>query len=73
MPGYIINAGGVNYTSWGFVAAVLNWEKMINQTNFQERFEKDGFQFELSKTDRILNTSTNQFYEKVRVPLIGVS
>jgi sensor domain CHASE-containing protein len=66
MPGYNIYAGGVNYTSWGFVAAVLNWEKIINQTNFQERFENNGFQFELRKTDRILNTSTNQFYDKVR-------
>jgi sensor domain CHASE-containing protein len=71
MPGYNIYAGGVNYSSWGFVAAVLNWDKLLQQTDFQKRFEEDyGLQFELSKTDRILNTSTNQFYEKVRISLV---
>jgi sensor domain CHASE-containing protein len=73
MPGYNIYAGGVNYTSWGFVAAVLNWDKLLQQTDFPKRFEEDyGLQFELSKTDRILNTSTNQFYEKVRISLVRV-
>jgi hypothetical protein len=69
MPGYNINAGGVNYSSWGFVAAVINWEKLLNHSDIYHRFEDKGIQFQLTKTDRILNTSSNQFYEKVGIVL----
>jgi hypothetical protein len=65
MPGYNINAGGVNYSSWGFVAAVINWEKLLNQSGIYKRFEGKGIQFQLTKTERILNTSTQHFFEKV--------
>ncbi len=65
LPGYNIFAGGVNYSSWGLVSAIINWEMLLENCDFFQRFEAKGIQFELSKIEQILNTSTNQYFEKV--------
>jgi class 3 adenylate cyclase/sensor domain CHASE-containing protein len=66
--GYNINAGGVNYSSWGFVAAVINWDSLLKRSDYiHDRFENKGMQYELTKTDSILNTTTTQFFGKTTV------
>lgn len=64
--GYNIFAGGVNYSSWGLVSAVINWEKLLERSDIFNRFEAKGVQFELTKTEWIFNTSSGQYFEKAR-------
>ena len=71
--GYNINTGVANYSSWGFVAAVINWQRLLDRSGIYERFENQGMQFELTKTDRIFNATTNDYFEKVRNILAEVS
>jgi len=65
--GYNINTGEANYSSWGFVAAVINWQRLLDRSRIYERFENQGMQFELRKTDRIFNATTNNYLEKTSV------
>ena len=64
--GYNINTGEANYSSWGFVAALINWQRLLDRSGIYKRFENQGMQFELTKTDRIFNAATNDYFEQVR-------
>ena len=65
--GYNINTGEANYSSWGFVAAVINWQRLLDRSGIYERFEHQEMHFELMKTDLIFNVTTNDYFEKVRI------
>jgi hypothetical protein len=64
--GYNIYADGVNYSSWGIVGAVINWEELLERSNIYHQFEAQGMQFVLTKTEWIFDTSKRQYIEKVR-------
>jgi class 3 adenylate cyclase len=64
--GYNITADGKTYSVFGFVSAIINWERLLNQSNIFDRFESKGIQFELSKTDQIFNTTTNRYDFQVK-------
>jgi hypothetical protein len=69
--GYNITADdGTSYSAFGFVSAIINWERLLDQSRIFERFEGRGMQFELSKTDRNFNLTTNQYESKVRIILL---
>mmetsp|Transcript_7337 Transcript_7337/g.10664 ORF Transcript_7337/g.10664 Transcript_7337/m.10664 type:complete len:724 (+) Transcript_7337:171-2342(+) len=65
--GYNITVDGSSYSSWGLVSAIISWERILGRSDIFQRFESRGMQFELSKTDRNFNTTTNQYDEKTSV------
>ncbi len=63
--GYNITADGKSYSVYGFTSAIINWERLLNQSDIFYRFENNGMEFELSKTDLILNATTNRYDAQV--------
>jgi hypothetical protein len=64
--GYNIHADGVNYSSWGIVGAVINWEELLERSNIFNHFEAQGLQFVLTKSEWIIDPSSEQYFEKAR-------
>ena len=62
---YNITVDGSSYSSWGLVAAVISWERILERSNIFQRFESRGMQFELTKTDVSFNATTNEYDKKV--------
>jgi len=70
--GYNITIDETSYSSWGLVSAIISWERILERSDIFQRFESRGMQFELFKTDRLLNTTTNQYDEKVSLYVIPI-
>jgi hypothetical protein len=55
------------YGKWGFAVALVHWENLVAQSGIYESFDEGSFEFQLTRTDRILNDTTNQVDEETIV------
>jgi signal transduction histidine kinase/CheY-like chemotaxis protein len=55
------------YDRWGFATALIQWERLVNRSGIFEKFKSQGYQFQLTRTDRIFNATTNSYSETVVV------
>jgi signal transduction histidine kinase len=66
-----ITVNGEAQNRWGFATALIHWEALINETHHSlgvnEYFQKSGFEFQLTRTDRIYNDETEAYVEDVVV------
>ena len=62
-----IDLNGVNYPCWGFAVILLNWEAFKDKTGIYERFQRENLEFNMTRTDTILDKSTGNNYKKVRL------
>jgi hypothetical protein len=68
-----ITVNGEAYNRWGFATALINWEALIERSEIHDRldvndhFQKKGFEFQLTRTDRIYNDETETYFEDVVV------
>lgn len=67
VPYHQIAVDGVPYNRWGFATALINWETLINQSGAYETFAERNMEFQLTRTDRKYNESTQLYYENVVV------
>jgi len=52
---------------WGFATALINWKVLKERSNIQETFASRGFEFQLTRTDRVFNDTTQAYDVKVVV------
>jgi signal transduction histidine kinase len=52
-------------TRWGFAVALINWEELIGRSNIYETFSERDLEFQLTRTDRILDARTGNSSEQV--------
>ena len=63
--GYNITVDGKRFSTWGFAVALINWDRLVDRSDIQQRYRLHGMQFVLSTTDIILNASMNEYVTKV--------
>jgi len=62
-----IKIDGVAYPRWGFATALINWTELVKRSDVHENFEKRGFAFRLTRTDRNYNPDTDTYDKDVVV------
>jgi signal transduction histidine kinase/CheY-like chemotaxis protein len=68
-----ITVCGEAQNRWGFATALIHWEALIERNEIHhplglnEHFQKNGFEFQLTRTDRIYNDETETYVEDVVV------
>ena len=55
---HTIDVDGQVYNSWGFVAALINWQALIDRSGIYESFHQLGFGFLLTRTDQVTDQKT---------------
>lgn len=58
---------GKPYKRWGFATALIDWTKLVRESQIHEQFENSYFEFQLTRTDRNLNQATGLYDEQVIV------
>jgi hypothetical protein len=58
MPGSEIVVNDVAYEKWGFAVALINWNALIERSDIFERFADQNKEFQLSRTDIIVDQET---------------
>ena len=62
-----IFVNGSLYDRWGFVTLLIQWENLVNRTGQHEKLRSLGYDFQLTRTDRIFNDTTMAFDKVVFV------
>ena len=62
-----IFVNGSWYNRWGFVTLLIQWENLVNRTKQREKLHDMGYEFQLTRTDRIFNDTTQNFDKVVFV------
>ena len=60
-----IDLNGVTYPCWGFAVIIINWEAFKEKSGIYERFQRENLQFNMTRTDTILDESTGDYYKRV--------
>jgi len=63
--GHQIEVDGQQYARWGFATALINWDALVKNVLLHDQFEELGFDFQLTRTDRTYNETTDEYDEKV--------
>lgn len=58
---------GVSYNRWGFTTALINWKRLVEESGIYETFQHADQEFQLTRTDRNLNSDTGEYDERVVV------
>eukprot|EP00547_Thalassionema_nitzschioides_P004329 CAMPEP_0194221944 /NCGR_PEP_ID=MMETSP0156-20130528/31678_1 /TAXON_ID=33649 /ORGANISM="Thalassionema nitzschioides, Strain L26-B" /LENGTH=1383 /DNA_ID=CAMNT_0038952517 /DNA_START=78 /DNA_END=4226 /DNA_ORIENTATION=+ len=59
---------GSSYPFWGFATVILNWESLKRKLEIEEFFSSRGFDYSLTRSDTLLNLTTNQeFTEEIAI------
>lgn len=66
MKGQNIVVGGEAYEKWGFAVVLLNWDALLERSGVYEKFKEHGYEFQLTRTDVIVDQVTGATSEKVR-------
>lgn len=69
MEGHEIEVAGETYEKWGFAVVLINWGALIDRSGVYEKFAELGYDFQLTRTDRIVDQDTGAVTEKVRETL----
>ncbi len=48
----VISINGVNHMRWGFAAALINWNELVQNSSIYHDFESKGMEFQLTRTDK---------------------
>ena len=66
MDGHTITThdGRVLQRRWGFAVALINWQKLVEQTDLYHEFAVRNMGFQLIKRDQEYNTTTDEYIEK---------
>jgi signal transduction histidine kinase/CheY-like chemotaxis protein len=67
MEDHQIEVNGQFYNRWGFAVAIINWNTLVERSGICENFRDMGFEFQLTRTDRILNETTGDWEGSVVV------
>jgi hypothetical protein len=68
VPGYRTEIDGTVYEdTWGVAAVMLNWEELVKRSGMYETFQAQGYGFQLTRTDLILNGKTKEETKEVCV------
>lgn len=67
VPDYQITVNGVAYNKWGFATALINWEALVTRSKVYENFAQRGLEFQLTRTDRNFNATSQQYDEHIVV------
>mmetsp|Transcript_11703 Transcript_11703/g.17643 ORF Transcript_11703/g.17643 Transcript_11703/m.17643 type:complete len:741 (-) Transcript_11703:268-2490(-) len=67
MPGYELEIDGDVYESWGFVMHFIHWSKLKEQSKIYDSFSKRGVEFNLTRTDVIVDPATGEETAKVEI------
>lgn len=67
MKGYNISGtdGTVYEDRWGFAVAIINWQVLVQRSQIFDEFQQRGWNFQLTRTDQVLNKTTDVFEEEV--------
>ena len=60
-----IEIDGQEYSRWGFATALIQWEKLVHRSKIYDQFSSENKDFQLTRTDRIYNETTNVYDEVV--------
>jgi sensor domain CHASE-containing protein len=60
-----IQVNGEEYPRWGFAVALINWNELVERSGVYEVFHSEQMEFQLTRTDFILNVEENIFEEKL--------
>lgn len=67
----IVGLDGRAYPRWGFATALIDWKRLVEESGVYESFHgKNGdtrYEFQLTRTDRLFNESSDSYDEKVVV------
>jgi signal transduction histidine kinase len=67
MEDHQIEVNGQFYNRWGFAVAIINWNALVSKSGICDSFRDMGFEFQLTRTDRILNETTGDWWGNVVV------
>jgi sensor domain CHASE-containing protein len=56
---------GRRYGKWGFAVALINWNRLVEQSGIYENFAKSNLEFQLTRTDRIVNATNGSYTDEV--------
>jgi sensor domain CHASE-containing protein len=56
---------GRRYGKWGFAVALINWERLVVDSDIYKSFNAGDLEFELTRTDRTYNVNESSFEEDV--------
>eukprot|EP00980_Cylindrotheca_fusiformis_P002975 scaffold688_cov105-Cylindrotheca_fusiformis.AAC.4 len=62
-----IEVDGVSYNRWGFTTALINWKRLVDESFIYDSFQDANLEFQLTRTDRNLNSDTGEYEESVVV------
>jgi signal transduction histidine kinase len=63
--GHQIEVDGVNYNRWGFTTALIDWKRLVEESGIYDSFREANLEFQLTRTDRNLNSETGDYVEEV--------
>jgi hypothetical protein len=67
VPGQTTDIDGTVYPdTWGIAAVLLNWEELVVRSGMIENFDAQGFGFQLTKVDVIIDPNTREKSKQVR-------
>lgn len=58
---------GVAYPRWGFATALIAWTALVNKSGIYETFADNGYEFQLTRRDRIFDNATQKYNESLVV------
>ena len=64
---HYIEVDGEPYPRWGFATALINWDALVEKGGIHDRFHENGYEFQLTRTDRNYNDETQTYEEEVVV------
>ena len=62
-----LDDGTVFPNRWGFISAILNWEKLLEQTKIHQDMAARGFEFQIRRTDETYDVKRFTYKEAVTV------
>ncbi|KAI2493739.1 PAS fold [Fragilaria crotonensis] len=66
-PNNTIQVDGITHNKWGFATALINWEALVTRSDIYQSFADRGMEFQLTRTDRNFNATSNAYDETVVV------
>lgn len=62
-----ITVDGVAYPRWGFATALIAWTALVHKSGIYDTFAANGYEFQLTRRDRIFDNTTQKYNESVVV------
>jgi len=67
---HYIDVDGEAFPRWGFATALINWDALVERSDIQKRFQSNGLEFQITRTDHIYN-ETSDTYTTDKVVLVS--